>query len=291
MPELPEVDAARRGIAEQLVGRELTGYELTRPGLIVAPPGLTLNLLVGSTLSAVERHGKYLLLRFEPAPISAVIHLKLAGQLVARGDGIQGFAAGHPVPAYDAPLPHKSTQLRLDFAGDVHLYLTDIRHFARVWLLPNDDVAGHLAGLRLGPDVAAPDFDLETLRTRLARHPVGRLKPTLLDQSVVAGLGNIYVDESLWQAKLHPERTVASLNEEELLRLYEGIRRTMAEALPLDGARILNGKALPESGSFPYVHGREGQRCPRCGATIIKTRVNNRGTYTCPRCQPAPATD
>src|SRR5690606_9260522 len=107
VPELPEVEAARRGIAEQLLGRVLVGYELTRPALVVPAPGLTLDALVGSRLECVERHGKYLFLSFEPAVL--VIHLKLAGQLVARGSGIPGFAAGHPVPAYDAPLPHKST--------------------------------------------------------------------------------------------------------------------------------------------------------------------------------------
>ncbi len=286
MPELPEVEAARRGIAEQLVGRRLVGYELWGPHLVVAPPGLSLDALVGSRLTGVCRHGKYLHLAFEP--FSALVHLKLAGQLVARGAGIPGFAAGHPVPAYDAPLPHKSTHLRLDFEGDAHLYLTDIRHFARVWLLPHEEVPAALAGLRLGPDVTAPDFSVEALRARLAPRRAGKLKPALLDQAVVSGLGNIYVDESLWQAGLHPERAVGSLTDEEVARLHEGIARTMAHALPIGGARILNGRAQPEVGAFPFVHGREGSPCPRCGATIVKTRVNNRGTYLCPRCQPAP---
>lgn len=286
MPELPEVEAARRGIAEQLLGRVLVGYELTRPALVVPAPGPTLDALVGSRLECVESHGKYLFLSFEPAVL--VIHLKLAGQLVARGSGIPGFAAGHPVPAYDAPLPHKSTHLRFDFDGDAHLYLTDIRHFARVWLLPHDDLPAFREGLHLGPDVLDPAFTVETLRQGLARRTVGRLKPTLLDQSLVAGLGNIYVDESLWQAKLHPERTAASLTDAEIERLYEGIHTTMELALPTGGARILNSKAQTEVGEFPFVHGREGLPCPRCGTAIIKIRVNNRGTYLCPQCQPAP---
>ena len=286
MPELPEVEAARRGIAAQLVGRRLRGYQLWLPKLIVAEDGLTLDQLVGSQLGDVQRHGKYLLLVFEP--FSAVVHLKLAGQLVARGESIPGFAAGHPVPAYDAELPHKSTHLRLDFEPDARLYLTDLRHFGRVWLLPHQAVPDYLAGLKLGPDVLSPDFTLDLLRRRLAGRANGRLKPTLLDQAVVAGLGNIYVDESLWQARLHPERTVGSLSEEELARLHAGIQRTLAYAVPIGGARILHTKAQPEPGEFPFVHGREGLPCPRCGSTIVKTRVNNRGTYTCPTCQPAP---
>ncbi|HET7034928.1 MAG TPA: bifunctional DNA-formamidopyrimidine glycosylase/DNA-(apurinic or apyrimidinic site) lyase [Thermomicrobiaceae bacterium] len=286
MPELPEVEAARRGIAEQLVGRRVTGHQLWLPKLIVAEDGLTLDQLTGTRLEDVERHGKYLLLRF--APFSAVVHLKLAGQLVARGGGIPGFAAGHPVPAYDAPLPHKSTHLRLDFDGDAQLYLTDLRHFGRVWLLPHAAVPDYLAGLKLGPDILAPDFSLKLLRRRLARRGNSRLKPALLDQAVVAGLGNIYVDESLWQAKLHPERLVGSLSDAETKRLYQGIQRTMGYAVPIGGARILHTKAQPEPGEFPFVHGREGLPCPRCGGTIVKTRVNTRGTYRCPRCQPQP---
>lgn len=287
MPELPEVEAARRGIAEQLVGRHVTGYALTRPALIATAPGLTLDDLVGSRLLDAERRGKYLVLPFEP--FSAVVHLKLAGQLVARGDGIAGFAAGHPVPAYDAPLPHKSTHLRLDFDQDVHLFLTDIRHFARIRLLAHDDLPRYLAGLKLGPDVLDPSFTLDTLRARLASRTTGRLKPALLDQSVVAGLGNIYVDESLWQAKLHPERIAGALTGDEVARLDDGIRRTMDHAVPLGGAPILHSRAVPELGEFPFVHGREGLPCPRCGTTIVKTRVNSRGTYLCPRCQPASA--
>ncbi len=286
MPELPEVEGARRGIAEQLVGRQVIGYELWLPKLIVANDGLSLDSLQGDTLTNAERFGKYLLLTFDG--ISAVIHLKLSGQLIARGDGIPGFAAGHPVPAYDAPMPHKSTHLRLDFEGDAHLYLTDIRHFARVWLMPHEDVPDYLKGLKLGPDVISSEFSARLLRQQLERRPGTKIKPALLDQSVVAGIGNIYADETLWQARIHPERLVGSLSDGELRRIYNGIVKTMEYAVPIGGAHILHTKAQPEVGEFPFVHGREGLPCPRCGTTIIKTRVNNRGTYICPKCQRMP---
>jgi formamidopyrimidine-DNA glycosylase len=286
VPELPEVETARRGIAEQLVGRRVIGYELSLTRLIVAEAGLTLDNLVDTKLNDAQRFGKYLLLTFDS--LSAVIHLKLSGQLIARGCGIPGFAAGHPVPAYDAPMPHKSTHLRLDFEGDAHLYLTDIRHFARIWLMPHEAVPGYLAGIKLGPDLLSPEFTAKRLAERLVRRPASKIKPALLDQSVVAGIGNIYADESLWQAKLHPERLVGSLTASEIRRLYKGIVTTIELALPTGGARILNTKAQPDIGEFPFVHGREGLPCPRCGTTIIKTRVNNRGTYLCPRCQSLP---
>ncbi|MCM8750679.1 bifunctional DNA-formamidopyrimidine glycosylase/DNA-(apurinic or apyrimidinic site) lyase [Thermomicrobiaceae bacterium CFH 74404] len=287
MPELPEVEAARRGIAEQLAGRTVTGFELYRPRLVQSLPGLSLDLLPGRRLLEVGRRGKYLWLVFEP--LAAVVHLKLTGQLVARGDAIPGFAAGHPVPPYDAPLPHKSTALRLDFQPGIQLYLTDVRHFARLWLLPVDELQSYIDRLALGTDLLSPDFTFEAFRQRLERRRSGRLKPTLLDQSVVAGIGNIYADESLWQARLHPEQTVGELSADDLARLYEGIRETIRLAVPVGGARILHGKAVPPAGEFPFVHGREGQPCPRCGTTIVKFQVNGRGTYLCPRCQPAPA--
>lgn len=283
MPELPEVEGARRGIEEQLVGRRVVGFELWLPKLIVAENGLSLDNIKGDTLTAAERYGKYLLLTFDG--LSSVIHLKLSGQLIARGDGISGFAAGHPVPDYDAPMPHKSTHLRLDFSGDAHLFLTDIRHFARVWLLPHDDVPEFIASLKLGPDLLSPEFTRKFLAQRLKQRKGTKIKPALLDQTVVAGIGNIYADESLWQARLHPERLSGSLSSADVKRLYEGIVTTMEYALPIGGARILNSKALPDVGEFPFVHGREGLPCARCGTTIIKTRVNNRGTYLCPECQ------
>jgi formamidopyrimidine-DNA glycosylase len=286
MPELPEVETARRGIAGQLVGRTVTGFELTLPKLIVAEDSCSLDDLIGVKLTEARRFGKYLLLTFDS--LSAVIHLKLSGQLIARGSGIPGFAAGHPVPAYDAPMPHKSTHLRLDFEGDAHLYLTDIRHFARVWLMPHEDVPAYLQSIKLGADLLSPEFTAKYLAERLTRRPASKIKPALLDQSVIAGVGNIYADESLWQAKLHPERLAGTLKPAEIKRLYQGIVTSIELALPTGGARILNTKAQPEVGEFPFVHGREGLPCPRCGTIIIKIRVNNRGTYLCPRCQRLP---
>ena len=105
---------------------------------------------------------------------------------------------------------------------------------------------------------------------------------------MVAGIGNIYADESLWQARIHPERLTGSLTNAEIKRLHDGIVTTMEYAIPIGGARILHTKAQPEVGEFPFVHGREGLPCPRCGTKIIKTRVNNRGTYLCPKCQREP---
>lgn len=286
MPELPEVEAARRGIAEQLLNVPIRSAELRLPKLIIGPDGLDVQTLVGRSIEGVQRHGKYLTL--ELGDLNAVVHLKLSGQLVGRGDAISGFAAGHPVPAYDAPLPHKSTHLILTFANDATLYLTDIRHFARVTLMDAEDWPTFFANLRLGADAISDAFTREWFHARIRARTQARLKPLLLDQTFLAGLGNIYVDESLYQAQLHPERLARTLTDPEIDLLYDAIVATMEIAVPIGGAHILNGKAKPEHGTFPFIHGRAGELCLTCGTPIIKERVNARGTYRCPVCQPVP---
>jgi formamidopyrimidine-DNA glycosylase len=204
---------------------------------------------------------------------------------VARGDGIPGFAAGHPVPAYDVDLPHKSTHLIVTFEHGATLYMTDIRHFARVYLMPIDALPAYFAKVRLGPDAIASEFTRDWFRQAIQKRTMARLKPLLLDQTFVAGLGNIYVDESLFRARLHPERLASTLAIAEIDRLYDAIGAVMAIAVPLGGAHILNGKAKPDHGEFPFIHGRQGSPCLNCGTLIVKERVNNRGTYRCPVCQ------
>jgi formamidopyrimidine-DNA glycosylase len=231
MPELPEVEAARRGLHEQFAGRTLRGHALHLPKLIVAPSGLSLENLSGLPLESVERHGKYLSLHFPG--IAAVTHLKLSGQLVGRGATIPGFNAGHPVPKYGADLPHKSTHLVMEFDDEARLYLTDIRHFARLTLLPSDDHAAWMRALRLGPDAIGPGFTREWFHQALRKRTQARLKPLLLDQTFLAGLGNIYVDESLYRARLHPERLARTLDDAEIDRLYDAIVDVLAIAVPI----------------------------------------------------------
>ena len=283
MPELPEVEALRTGIDTQLIGKVVTSYDLRLPKLIEAPEAMSLDQIVGQSISHVDRRGKYLAICFPN--IVGILHLKLAGQAVLRGGSGLGFAAGHPVPAFDADLPHKSTHLMIHFDDGATLYITDIRHFTRLRLLPPDELITYWNDLKLGPDTRSSEFTNEAFHDRIARRRQARIKPLLLDQRFVAGLGNIYVDESLYRAKIHPERLAPSLSPDEIDRLYLAIGEILDIAVPIGGAAILNGKASPEHGAFPFIHGREGEPCLSCGTTIVKTRVNNRGTYTCPECQ------
>lgn len=289
MPELPEVEVARRGIAEQLLDDVIVAVDLRLPKLVIAPMGLNLDHVIGQSISAVRRHGKYLTLL--TGDVALVVHLKLSGQIVARGPAILGFDAGHPVPHYGAELPHKSTHLIIDFASGSRLYLTDIRHFARVQVMPVDALEDYFKGLRLGPDAVSDAFERDWFHRAIGRRTQARLKPLLLDQTFVAGLGNIYVDEALHRARLHPERQARTLLPGEIDRLFDAIGEIMAIAVPIGGAHIINGKAVPDRGEFPFVHGRAGVACICCGTAIVKERVATRGTYRCPSCQPRPDVD
>ena len=286
MPELPEVETLRRELATQLIGRRIDLADLLTPKILSGIDGYGPADLVGATIIGTRRRAKYLIVDLSNG-ISFVVHLSLAGQIVVdRPHGVR-TSGGHPVPAYTATLPHKQTHLILRFDDQTVLYLTDIRKFMHFWVVPTADVGRVVPEGRLGAEIVDAGFTLEEFDRRVRRRSSARLKPLLLDQSVVAGLGNIYVDESLWGAFIHPERTVASLSAKEMAQLHASIREVIGLALTNGVAQIKNGKAVVGA-ELPRIHGREGQPCPRCGLPIEKMRVVGRGTYVCRVCQPAP---
>ena len=284
MPELPEVETLRRDLSRAVIGRRIIAVELLRPRLLRGTDGYTFDDMIGMVVQEIRRRAKYLIVELSNG-LSLVIHLGLAGQIVLERPSGERIAGGHPVPSFDQPLPHSLTSLILRLDDGSVLYLTDIRQFARLWLVPTGAVEMIVPETRLGIEPVAPEFTPSELASRLRRHPRGRLKPLLLDQSLLAGLGNIYVDEALWGAGLHPLRTVESLDDADVGRLYEAIKEVLDLALTYGVARIINGRAIPGA-RLPRVHGRAGQPCPRCGHPIEKLRVGGRGTYICPVCQP-----
>lgn len=284
MPELPEVETLRRGLARALVGRRIVEAELLKPRIFSGLPGRSLTEAIGATIEAARRRAKYLILDLSNG-LSLIFHLGLAGQIVLEQPSGERFAGGHPVPKYEAPLPHKQTSVILRFDDGSVLFLTDIRQFGHVWVAPTPEVERAIPEERLGIELLGPEFTVEELKQRLRRRPKARMKPLLLDQQALAGLGNIYVDESLWGAGLHPLRLAGSLSDAEIERLHRSIKEVLSLALDKGVARIVNGHAVPGA-RLPRVHGREGEPCPRCGQVIEKSRVGGRGTYTCRECQP-----
>jgi formamidopyrimidine-DNA glycosylase len=286
MPELPEVETARRIIERELTGRTIAGVTLRLEKLLRFSPIPTLEPLIGRRILGARRRAKILVIDLD-GDLSLVMHLKLAGQIAVHHPDGSRHTAGHPVPKPDGPYPHKATHLELTFDDGSILYLSDIRQFGWIRLLPTAEVKALIATFKLGPDVVEDDaFTLEELARKLARRTIP-IKLALLNQNVVGGIGNIYVDEALHRAKIHPSVPANALSTDDVARLYDAVRWAIERGVEQGGANIVHGKAFPRDG-FPAVHGREGEACPVCGAAVFKTRVGPRGTYLCPVCQPAP---
>jgi formamidopyrimidine-DNA glycosylase len=283
VPELPEVESLVRDLSPTLIGRTIHSVEVHKPKLFTATPGLTLEDLFGRRVERLWRRGKLTVWELSDG-LSVVVHLKLAGQIVhVSRDGQELAHGGHPVPMWGTPLPHKSSHVLFCLDDGSVLYLTDIRQFARLHLMPDGDVAKFLKHQKIGVEPLTRRFTAHALRDKLARRSIP-LKTTIMDQSVVGGIGNIYADESLWRAKLHPRRPASSLTDAEVTRLHRAIRAVLDYAVREGAAFVPHGKAISDR-AFPYCHGRAGSPCPRCRTIIQKEWVGGRGTHFCPKCQ------
>jgi len=280
MPELPEVESVRRQLEPALVGRRFERVSIDDPRLVRPyEPAEVAAELEGEHVAAVERRGKYLVVRFESGRV-LLIHLRMTGSL------------RHATAGTLADDPHRRAVVRLDDGSDVAY--RDVRRFGTWHLLEPEDVDGYLAQ-RLGREPLERTFTARRLAQRLEarRAPI---KAALLDQRTVAGLGNIYVDEALWRAEVHPLRAAGSLDEEEIARVTKGIREALRTGIARQGAS-LRDYATPDGrrGRMQErfrVYGREGEPCTRCGTPIDKIRAGGRGTWYCPSCQrlePGPA--
>jgi formamidopyrimidine-DNA glycosylase len=274
MPELPEVETIRRDLAPHVQGRRVASIEMLWERSIAVPPAPEFVCrLAGRTITGVDRRGKFLLLQLDNNETLAV-HLRMTGRLLYR-------------PAGAAPDPH--LRVRIVFEGGDELRFTDQRKFGRLYLLDPSGLDTLFA--RLGPEPLDAEAGREQFLA-LLRQRRGALKPLLLNQATIAGLGNIYVNESLFRAGLHPLRRAETLTEEERARLYNAVRETLQAAIAHGGTSIATFlSALGSSGrnqDYLLVHQRAGQPCPRCGTPIARIVVAGRGTFFCPRCQPLP---
>jgi formamidopyrimidine-DNA glycosylase len=279
VPELPEVETIRRQLAERLPGRTVTGLAVFDEKLVSPEhPEAFIEQVLGRRIVALDRRGKYLLIELESGDTLA-IHLRMTGRLHWR-----------PGPAGDG-----ERFLRALFELDDGSTITfgDMRRFGRAWIVPAalEDRDGYWRA-RVGIEPLSPAFTTRVLQSLLENRR-GPIKAVLLNQALVAGLGNMYVDEALFQARIHPLRAAGTLEPDELRRLHRAIRDRLGAAVEAGGASIDSYRdGLGQKGSMQdllRVHLHEGEPCPRCGTTILKTRVAQRGTYWCPRCQPEPA--
>ncbi len=286
MPELPEVETVRSGLAKLIIGKTIkTEQHDTDKGFPNHTKDVSL-FLTGATIVDVRRRAKVLMIDLSTG-YSLLVHLKMTGQLVYVGS--TRFGAGHPNDGLVNELPDKSTRVTLTFTDETKLFFNDQRKFGWMRLIPTGEIPSTPFMLKVGPEPLANDFTAKDFIQRLARRPKTNIKAVLLDQSVIAGIGNIYADESLWGAKIHPTRLASSLSEAEMTSLYHEMREVMNLAVEKGGSSnstYINAEGKKGSYmDFARVFRREGLPCPRCGTTIEKTRVAGRGTHTCPFCQ------
>lgn len=288
MPELPEVETIRLGLERLLPGREITAVDFDWAKSFPNAPLDVRQFVIGAKVTTIKRRAKVLLIELSTG-YSLVTHLKMTGQLVFRSPE-ERFGAGHPSASLIGALPDKSTRVTLTFLNESQLFFNDQRKFGWMRLLPTLEVMNLDFFQKVGPEPLAADFTWQAMKERLLRRRNATIKAALLDQTVLAGIGNIYADESLWGAKIHPTTLVGKLSGEHFKTLYEELVMVLKLAIAKGGSTDTNyvnveGK-MGGYLSFARVFRREGQPCPRCGTPIVKTRVAGRGTHYCPHCQP-----
>ncbi len=276
MPELPEVETVVRGLRRTLPGRRILSVRIGKSDFI-DDPALLERELPGSRILDVVRHGKFFLLRLAgngaPRPDgSLLVHLGMTGLLTPRD------------PREPAP-PHTHVFMPLDDGRE--LRYTDARRFGRMAYVPEPQLAALLSPFGLEPT----EMSLREFREKFcARRAM--VKALLLNQQVLRGVGNIYADESLWRARIHPMRNAASLTRQQARALHRSIQRVLAAAIRLGGSSITNFRNVDgDFGEFQLRHrayGREGKPCARCGTKIRRVVIATRSSFFCPRCQRAP---
>lgn len=287
MPELPEVETVRSGLQRLLPGRQIIAVDFNWPKSFPNAPEDEKAFLIGSKVKAVRRRAKVLIIDLD-SEYSLVTHLKMTGQLVFRSR-VEDFGAGHPNDSLIGKLPDKSTRVTLDFDDGSQLFFNDQRKFGWMRLLPTIEIINLDFFKKVGPEPLTADFTWQVMRQRMQRRSKSNIKAVLLDQTVLAGVGNIYADEALWAAKIHPQTEVRELLPAKFKRLHDELIFVLKLSIEKGGSTNRNYvNAEGKCGSymdFAKVFRREGQPCPHCGSEIIKTRVAGRGTHLCPKCQ------
>lgn len=313
MPELPEVETVRRGLHALIIGRVIkTESHDTDKGFPNSPPDVSQFLLSAKVID-IRRRAKVLMIDLD-TEYTLVIHLKMTGQLVfvqkkespvtshqslatrdkrlMTSDEVR-FGAGHPNDSLIGELPDKSTRVTITFVDESKLYFNDQRKFGWMRLMPTVEVPNIDFMKKVGPEPLSDEFTPKIFIERIRRRANTTVKAAILDQTVLAGIGNIYADEGLWGAKIHPAERVKDISDARFKKLFTELRFVLNLSIEKGGSTDRNYvNAEGKRGSyidFARVFRQEGKDCPRHpGVAVIKTRVAGRGTHTCPKCQKAP---
>ncbi|OGD90387.1 hypothetical protein A3D07_00875 [Candidatus Curtissbacteria bacterium RIFCSPHIGHO2_02_FULL_42_15] len=304
MPELPEVTVIVNQLDKKLRGLILESIEYDWPKKFFWG-GFSTRDLKGKRVENVERIGKIVSINISKR-LTILIHLKLTGQLIYEYQDKQSLrsssfdelrtaglkktriAGGHPIPPLNLAVPNKTTRVTFTFTNGGHLYFNDMRKFGWVKIVESEESKIKEAiGAEFGPDPLVMSY--REFCERLVKKGQARIKKMLMDQKFVSGIGNIYSDEALWRAKIHPKRSVASLSQAEIRALYDGIRQSLKLAIAKGGS---SANAYVDSGgerglylSFAKAYHMTGKPCARCKTPIVREKMDGRSAHFCPACQ------
>lgn len=275
MPELPEIETIVSGLNRLITGKIIQEITWDWPKAFPNSPALV-DETIGASVIKVQRQGKAILIRLSNRT-TMLIHLKMTGQLVVQTAG------------QDGPFPDKTTRVIIRFSDGSTLYFNDLRKFGWVRILSPAELEANPFLQQLGPDPLSRGLTTALFSQRMSRRANTSVKAALLDQTVLAGLGNIYCDEALFLAGIMPDRKVSTLTDRDYTKLLRAIRKVLNRSLELGGSTRRNylnaegtrGHYLDEA----YVYGRTGEPCRKCGLPILKIRVAGRGTHFCMHCQ------
>lgn len=286
MPELPEVEVIKNELKEKIVGLTFSDLKIKVPKLFQRN-GHTEKDLVGAKIKDIRRRAKLIIFDLSNG-ISLVMHLKLTGQLIYEDKNTR-VAGGHPIPPLNQPVPNKTTHLIFSFTNEGKLYFNDLRKFGFVKVVPTAQVERLKMIAEFGPEPFDPTFTADVFAQRLKKHSSQKIKPLLMDQKFLSGVGNIYGDEALWLAKIHPLKQAGDLRADEIKNLYQGLKDSLASAIKLGGS---SHQAFLRSGgeaglylNFAHAYHRDGEPCDRCGTIMKRIKIGSRGAHYCPKCQ------
>jgi len=288
MPELPEVETVRRDLAKVLLGKKITALKVFAPTTVKPSAATFIKKLKGLSFADLNRRGKLLIFELNQPDLFLLIHLKMTGQLIYLSPKT-AITGGHSFSQEERSrsFPNQHTRVSLTFEDGGRLFFNDLRKFGYLRLVDTKTLEQIIAN-NYGPEPLDKSFTQKGLSLNLKKSQRS-VKAVLLDQKIIAGLGNIYVDESLFAAGIRPIRTANSLKPVEVSQLFKAIPRILKKSLRYRGTTFRNYlDSSGQKGNFSeklQVYGRGGQKCYQCGNTIEKIRVAGRGTHYCPQCQ------
>ena len=285
MPELPEVEIIKIFLAENIVGSSIKSVEVLNPKSFIGDSRFVIN----NKIKAVERRAKVLRIQFDSFEL--LIHLKMSGQMILkRNAGQENFIGGHPTLDMFGELPNRSTRVIFNLSDGASLFFNDQRKFGWIKLVGHESgVGGHKFFEKLGPEPLEKDFSWEVLKKNLLRRKKTPVKVALLDQEIVAGVGNIYACEACFLAGIDPVKKIGELRDLEFKKLHKGVVEALKSGVKYGGSSKTHF-ANPEGKKgvfldYAFVYGREKLPCKNCGNLIKKIKLGGRGTFYCEECQ------